>query len=76
MSHEWKMAESGLNNRRSGASERPGIERRQFADGRGDLSPEARELADAVASYKQTHRRRFITHEEMVAVIKMLGYHK
>jgi hypothetical protein len=52
------------------------VERRQFADSHSELSPEARELATAIDSYKRIHRRRFITHEEMVGVIKSLGYHK
>ncbi len=53
-----------------------GRERRQFADSREELSPEARALADAIDSYKLAHRRRFITFEEMLAVIKSLGYVK
>ncbi len=57
-------------------ADRPVVERRQFADGLDLLSAEARELAVAVDNYKRAHRRRFITHEEMVGVIKSLGYHK
>ena len=76
MSQELELHEPELNERRASNGERPGVERRQFADGRAELSPEARELADAVDAYKRTHRRRFITHEEMVAVIKSLGYSK
>ena len=52
------------------------VERRQFADSHSELSPEAGELAAAIDNYKRMHRRRFITHEEMVGVIKGLGYHK
>ncbi len=62
--------------RQSEASERPNLERRQFADAHSELSQEARELAMAIDNYKRLHRRRFITHEEMVAVIKSIGYHK
>jgi len=54
----------------------PGVERRQFANSHEALSPEARELAQAIDAYKLQHRRRFITYEEMLAVIKSLGYHK
>jgi len=54
----------------------PGRERRQFADGRDGLSPEADELARAIDEYKLHHRRRFITYEEMLTVITGLGYHK
>jgi hypothetical protein len=54
----------------------PDRERRQFTNSHTELSPEARELAQAIDSYKLVHRRRFITYEEMLAVVKSLGYHK
>ena len=54
----------------------PGVERRQFANSHGDLSPEARELALAIDEYKLRHRRRFITYEEMLTVIRTLGYRR
>lgn len=54
----------------------PGRERRQFADSFDELSPEARELATAVDQYKLHHRRRFITHEELIGVIRSLGYRR
>ena len=54
----------------------PGRERRQFANSYEDLSLEARELGTAIDAYKLQHRRRFITYEEMLAVIKSLGYQK
>lgn len=54
----------------------PTVERRQFADSHEGLSPEAKELATAIDSYKLLHRRRFITYEEMLSVVKSLGYHK
>ncbi|NIL95929.1 MAG: hypothetical protein GTO53_01545 [Planctomycetales bacterium] len=50
-------------------------ERRQFCNSHEDLSPEAQELARAIDQYKLVHRRRFITYEEMLSVIKSLGYH-
>ena len=53
-----------------------GGERRQFANSHEGLSPDARELAVAVDAYKLHHRRRFITFEEMLTVIKTLGYKK
>jgi hypothetical protein len=49
-------------------------ERRQFANSYAELSPEARELASAIDHYKFRHRRRYIDYEEMLAVIKALGY--
>jgi len=54
----------------------PGQERRQFANSHDGLSPEARELALAIDGYKLRHRRRFITYEEMLTVVQMLGYRK
>jgi hypothetical protein len=52
----------------------PHRERRQFTNSHEELSPDARELAQAIDSYKLVHRRRFITYEEMLAVVKSLGY--
>ena len=54
----------------------PTLERRQFTNSHEGLSPEAQELAQAIDGYKMQHRRRFINSEEMLAVIKSLGYHK
>ena len=54
----------------------PAIERRQFSNSHEELSPEARELAQAVDKYKLMHRRRFTTFEEILSVVKSLGYHK
>lgn len=54
----------------------PLFERRQFANSYDELSPEAGELARAIDGYKVQHRRRFVTFEEMLAVIKSLGYSK
>ena len=52
----------------------PMFERRQFANNYDELSPDAAELARAIDGYKMQHRRRFITFEEMLAVMKSLGY--
>ncbi len=54
----------------------PGNERRQFSNSYDELSQEARELGQAIDSYKVMHRRRFITYEEMLSVVKSLGYNK
>jgi len=59
-----------------GDSDIAGRERRQFTNSHEELSPDARELAHAIDSYKLMHRRRFITFEEMLDVVKSLGYHK
>ncbi len=55
---------------------RPSLERRQFANSYADLSPAGSELAEAIDGYKLAHRRRFITCDEMLHVVKSLGYHK
>ncbi len=53
-----------------------GPERRQFRASVNTERPEVVELAHAVDQYKLDHRRRFITYEELHAVISRLGYHK
>lgn len=52
----------------------PARERRQFTNSHEELSPEARDLARAIDEYKLLRRRRFITYEEMLSVIKEIGY--
>jgi len=54
----------------------PVRERRQFTNSYAEFSPEARDLALAVDEYKIRHRRRFITYEEMLSVMKEIGYSK
>ena len=54
----------------------PGLERRQFSDGHSSLSPDAAELGQAIDQYKLDHCRRYISYEEMLNVIKSLGYQK
>ncbi|MCE9546334.1 MAG: hypothetical protein K8T25_12540 [Planctomycetia bacterium] len=54
----------------------PGHERRQFTNSYEGLSADARELATAIDEYKLHNRRRFITYEEMLGVVKSLGYRK
>lgn len=52
----------------------PASERRQFVSSHDGLSPDAKELALAIDSYKLQNRRRYITFEEMLSVVKSLGY--
>jgi hypothetical protein len=59
-----------------GASRPGGPERRQFQDSRNSENSDAVELAEAIDQYKLTHRRRFITYEELHSVIENLGYTK
>ncbi len=73
------QSEPGFVDRRANFGEpdaSPSRERRQFRNSYDDLSPAANELASAIDEYKLRHRRRFITYEEMLAVIQDLGYHK
>jgi hypothetical protein len=69
----------GFENRRNqtGDARPSGLpERRQFQDARTYANPDAAELAEAIDSYKLTHRRRFITYEELFDVISRLGFRK
>jgi len=69
--------EAGFVDRRSSDQQvSPARERRQFTNSHDDLSPEAQELARAVDQYKLRHRRRFITYEEILSVVRSLGYHR
>ncbi len=73
----WPTQVPFIERRSPAAVERmPCCERRQFGNSHEGLSPEAAELARAIDQYKLLHRRRFITFEEMLGVIKSLGYHR
>jgi len=60
----------------AGPGTAPQRERRQFTNSYEELTADARELAQAIDSYKLMHRRRFITYEEMLSVVKTLGYRR
>jgi len=66
----------GMNPNNAPPSPPPGADRRQFSNCYDGLSPDAQQLAEAIDQYKFQNRRRFITYEEMLSVIKSLGYHK
>jgi hypothetical protein len=53
-----------------------GSERRQFGNSHRELSPAAKELAEAIDRYKVEKRRRYITAEELLSVIGELGYRR
>ncbi|MCM2371996.1 hypothetical protein [Aporhodopirellula aestuarii] len=61
---------------RSGAAGRAGVERRQFGSSHSGLSAEGRDLASAIDAYKLKHHRRYITCDEMLVVLRSLGYEK
>lgn len=63
-----------VDRRGSAGAQSPGRERRQFSNSYEELSPDAAEFARAVDAYKVRNRRRFISYEEMLLVMKSLGY--
>jgi hypothetical protein len=63
-----------IDRRRTGATSTPVRERRQFTNSYSELSADAAELASAIDAYKALHRRRFINYEEVLGVVKSLGY--
>ena len=70
-------ADAQFKDRRSGNTRSsPGLERRQFSDSHSNLSAEAAELGQTIDQYKLVNRRRYITYEEMLTIIKELGYSK
>jgi hypothetical protein len=71
-----ESSQSGFTERRASSVDGRRSERRQFGSSHNDLSPDARELAVAIDRYKIDSRRRYITCEEMLAVVKQLGYRR
>ena len=60
----------------SDATSTVSMERRQFGNNHSGLSPDAQELGEAIDRYKLVNRRRYITYEEILSVVKELGYTK
>ena len=77
-SHSNSVYPDQFVDRRTAETQRksPGLERRQFSDSHDNLSPDAAELGRAVDQYKLLNRRRLITYEELLSVVKSLGYQK
>ena len=71
-----KFEKSSFADRRSADANLGNSERRQFGSSHAELSPDARELAVAIDRYKLEYRRRYITCEEMLTVVKSLGYQR
>ena len=70
---------NGVDRRKRGnisSSEIPEAERRQFGNSYSNLSQEGQELAQAIDTYKMKFRRRYITTDEIILVLKELGYRK
>ena len=57
----------------TGATQGAG-ERRQFGNSYHNLTPEGKQLAEAIDAYKLAHRRRYITTDELLNVLTELGY--
>jgi hypothetical protein len=63
--------------RRQRSDQNPvGVERRQFAGNEHELSEAGRELAGAIDQYKLVHRRRVVSPDELIEILKTLGYAK
>ncbi|TWU04386.1 hypothetical protein [Stieleria varia] len=62
--------------RRRGNESGGKAERRQFGSSHDGLTENGRELALAIDQYKLAHHRRYITCDEMLAVLSTLGYRK
>lgn len=73
---DGQQQEGFVDRRQSRGGAAPGVERRQFTNSHSGLSPDARELAEAIDNYKIRNHRRYITFEEMLQVIQGLGYEK
>lgn len=66
-----------VDRRRATSSNPPGkLERRQFGGSREHYSPEARELAEAIDQYKLRTQKRYISVEDLLQVIRELGYRR
>ena len=62
--------------RRQKSETSSGAERRQFGNSYNQLTPDGKELAEAIDSYKLQHRRRYVTTDELLLVLRDLGYSK
>lgn len=79
MNTENSDMQTSFQDRRDRASsqlQNHGMERRQFSDGHSSLTPDAGELGRAVDQYKLVNRRRYVSYEELLNIIKSLGYEK
>lgn len=65
--------------RRTGGERRDGADRRTVRKrsiNQYDLSPEAKELAEALSRFRRNHDNRFPTVAQLLGVIRDLGYEK
>jgi hypothetical protein len=62
--------------RRQRSEASAGSERRQFGNSYNQLTPDGKELAEAIDRYKLQQRRRYVTTDELLLVLRELGYSK
>ncbi len=67
---------SFIERRSAGAEPDSRSERRQFGSSHTGLSEDGRELAFAIDQFKALRHRRYLTCDEMLIVIRELGYDK
>lgn len=67
---------AGFVDRRSNSGDAPGGERRQFSASYDELSSDAKELGEAIDQYKLLNRRRYVNYEELLSIMKSIGYSK
>ncbi len=65
-----------VDRRNSAAKGNVSVDRRQFGSSYDSLSDEGREFALAIDNYKVQHGRRFINFDEMLDVLRSLGYRR
>ena len=69
-------ADEFVDRRSNNGSSHNRSERRQFGSSHTGLSEDGRELALAIDRYKVEHHRRYLTCDEMLIVLRALGYSK
>lgn len=67
---------AGFVERRQSRSGSVAGERRQFGNSYNELTLEGRQLAIAIDEYKLENRRRYITPDEMLQIVRSLGYER
>lgn len=73
---EAVVGSPGFVDRRTSGSSLGSSERRQFGSSHSGLSTDGQELAKAIDQYKLENHRRYITCDEMLTVMRALGYSK
>jgi hypothetical protein len=69
-------SEAFVDRRSTAGQAQPRGERRQFGSSHAGLSDDGVELATAIDQYKVRTHRRYLTCDEMLSVLRSLGYRK